>query len=328
MDFQNNGIFGFDVAFYEDAPDTPQGIDFVKMKNYGASFVGIKVGQDYYSDPTFSTNWTNAKLAGLPRLGYWFGDYDSSGQSQALKFWNLIKNDLGEGPLFVDYEDRSWTNWNELYNFISEFQSLSGLPNNRIGIYTGGYWLDHRPTNSTQLNWFSQFPLWLAWYTSNAANVVVPAPWTQCLLWQDGTPSIGLDVGVESREVDHNIFNGDANKFSSIFRAVPPTGDTMILYYADLKSGLNSNVRNTANGTLKTYITGPVTVNIISEKTVAGGFDWYEISSPVSGFIALTGSYENFRPATPPVLTEDKPVKITVEMESGRKYVSTDFTLL
>lgn len=323
MIFVNCGIVGFDVSFYQDINATLRKIDFNQMIQFGASFVIIKTGQDNYADEDFTDNWRNAKQAGIPRSAYWFCDKDRGGKEQAILFWNLVKDDLPEGMLFADFEVGSWTGWVELYNFLRELKALSGLPSSRIGIYTGYYyWRAYCPTNEASRNWFRQFPLWLAAYASKPDLVLVPSPWTECLIWQDGTPPIGILAGAESKEIDHNIFNGDAEKFKQYMGGVPvtpPPGENMILYYADLKTGATSNVRS---GPGLTYpvgmkITGPLTISIISEKVVADGYDWYQISSPVAGWIAYTTSYTNFRPAgtTPPPTSTT--AKATVEMPDG-----------
>lgn len=226
MIFNDSGIFGFDVSFYQDNNQTPQKIDFVKMKNYGASFVIIKVGQNTYKDEDFLDNWANAKEAGLPRGAYWFLDILTPGKSQAQTCWNLLKNDPPEGPIFVDFEKDlrgMIPSWNEVYNFISELQFLSGFPNNKLGIYTGYYiWKDYGPVTKEQRDWFKKYILWLAWYSGSPTNVLLPYPWTECVIWQDGTPSVGIAAGVESLEIDHNKFNGDLIKFSQIFSTPVP----------------------------------------------------------------------------------------------------------
>lgn len=307
MNIDDNGIFGFDVSIYQDNNYTPQQIDFVKMREYGASFVVIKAGQGNYADPDFAYNWSEAKKAGLPRSSYFFLDKDFDAREQARKYWSLIKNDMGEGFLFVDFETGSG-DWDTLYNFLQELKTLSGLPSSRIGIYTGYYyWIDNGPTLDASIAWFKQFVLWLSWYTDYPAIVKIPPPWDESLLvlWQKGTPAIGIEAGVESKEIDYNVFNGDAEKFKLIFNSIPveppPTGEEVILYYADLKANYNSNVRTvpSLSGAVVSVLTGPLTVSIVSEATQADGYNWYKISSPVTGYIALTTSYTNFRPAPP-----------------------------
>lgn len=222
MNFNDQGIYGFDLSLYQDNNRTTQQVDFRKMRDYGADFVVIKAGQWYYADPDFTYNWRESKGV-LPRSAYWFCDTRSRGKMQAQLFWKLVKDDQPEGFLASDYETGSWTNWRELYNFLSELQQLSGYPSDRLPIYTGyPYWTANSPRTDGQLEWFAQFPLWLAWYTDKPSEVKVPRPWKEVFLWQDGTPPIGREAGVESIEIDHNKFNGDREKFNRYFKQVFP----------------------------------------------------------------------------------------------------------
>lgn len=329
MNFNYQKILGYDVSFYQDDNTTPQKIDFNKMKAYGASFVIVRAGQYKYKDEDFDYNWYESAKAGIPRSSYWFGDKDDTGKAQARKHWSLIRNDVGEGPHFIDYEGGSWTDWNQLFNFISEFQQLSGSPNSKIGIYTGYYyWLKYSPANLSIRDWFKKYNLWLAWYSEDPAYVKVPHPWTDenLLLWQQGTPKIGIAAGAESKEIDLDLFNGDSDRFKFYWGTnptEPPTGEDMVLYFADLKSGLTSNVRSSAglSAPVTKQLTGPLTVSITSEKVVKDGYDWYQISLPVAGYIAYTSSYTNFRSAS---VTNDPPVKVTVQTASGKVYVATN----
>lgn len=245
---------GFDVSFYQDDDRTLQQIDFVKMKNYGASFIIIKAGQWYYPDPDFEYNWRESKKAGLPRSAYWFCSKNSTGREQAQKFWSLVKNDPAEGMYFADYETGSWTDWRQLKEFLQEFQRLSGLPSGKIGIYTGYYyWFANSPVSASDLAFFSQFPLWIAWYASNPELVKIPRPWTEFLIWQSGTPAIGLQVGVESKEIDFNWFSGDDDKFRLFMggepnTVPPPSGDIMYNCSVLLTATPYINIRQTPNG--------------------------------------------------------------------------------
>lgn len=241
MRFNYQEIDGCDISFYQDNNQTPQQINFEKMKTM-FNFVVIKAGQWYYADPDFEYNWREAKKAGLPRSSYFFGDKRATGKAQANTYWNLIKDDVGEGMAFIDYEGGSWTDWNELYNFIVEFQRLSGFPNNRIGIYTAYYyWMEHRPESVIQEQWFGKYPLWLAAYSytplkPNPKDVRIPVIWAEqgCLVWQTGTPAIGIEAGVESRELDYDMLNGGEDVFLKYFNRsgiipIPPIPPTMFV---------------------------------------------------------------------------------------------------
>lgn len=227
MQFEDKGIIGADVSFYQADPRKKQFINFQKMKDEGVSFVIMKASQELYADPAFAVNRAAARAVGLPRAFYHFLDYDKDGKAQARFYWNLIKDDPGEGPLIVDFEAGSGT-WQRLYDFIVELQKISGYSAERIWIYTGYfYWMDFGPDTPAELQWFIPYRLWLAAYPDldseipmekQIANIKVPRPWLTSTMWQKGTTIVyGPDWGVLSREIDYNIFNGGRELFNRYF---------------------------------------------------------------------------------------------------------------
>ena len=246
MNFDYKGIMGFDISRWQDDPTTPVKNNFEKMKSYGASFCISKAGQYNFKDINFSDNWKGTKEGGLARGSYWFCDKRSSGKQQAQLYWSILQGNGYENEMcFADYESGAWDSWKELYNFIFEFQRISQLPFEKIGIYTAYYfWMEHMPFWSYQRDFFHQYPLWLAYYTNDVSFVKVPSPWKESdvLIWQSGTPSIGHEVGVESKEIDYNEFQGDENKFEKYFGKtidIPPVVEPsqpdmeLILRYGD-----------------------------------------------------------------------------------------------
>ena len=235
MNFTDTGIDGFDVSFYQDDNNTPQGINFATMKSHGADFVIIRAGQGNWIDQDFATNWAGAKEAHIPRAAYWFYDPRVAPLTQAKTFCDLASNP--EGRLWIDLEYsglwggnfRGASNW----RVMCEEVKRRGY---RVGIYTGFYWWREN-TLPLEREYFGQYPLWLAWYTSTISIVTIPAPWSECLIWQDGTPPIGKLVGVESIEIDHDRFNGGQIEFMKEFGAqvvtppppTPPIGAKMNL---------------------------------------------------------------------------------------------------
>jgi len=228
MDFNYQGINGYDVSFWQDDNETPQQINFNKMKSSGATFCGVKVGQGTWSDPDFLYNWRESKKAGLVRFGYFFCDDSYHPKTQARKYWELLQYDFDENEMqFADYEVGSWTEWYQLYIFLTEFQMLSGLPDEKAGIYTGyPYWIAHSPTTPFYRDFFGRHPLFLAWYIDDPFYVRVPSTWKEALLWQCGTPRI--DVGQESPTIDFDKFNGDQIKFKKYFGSSPDLQPTPI----------------------------------------------------------------------------------------------------
>ncbi len=222
-------IIGPDISFYEDDPQTPQGIDFPKMRQ-SAEFVIVRAGQNLWVDPDFKLNWREAKLAGFPRGAYWFYDSRADPKRQAELWAQQFDGDFGELPLFADLEEnyggayKGWKNW---YNFLERLKQLTG--GKEIAIYTAYYyWRDNAPNASTQasaLEYFHQYPLWIAHY--GAVKPSVPKPWTadEWLFWQYTDHGDGKLYGAESNGIDLNYFNGDLDTFRARFKigdAPPP----------------------------------------------------------------------------------------------------------
>jgi len=227
MQFEDKGIVGPDLSFYQTLRDDRgiviEYVNFQKMKEWrnengnGINFIIIKAGQRNYADPDFKYNWSRAGIVGIPRAPYWFLDYRAEGKAQAAFFWNLIKDDPGEGPLIVDFEDGSG-GWRGLWDFLVRLQVLSGYLADRIWIYTGYYyWQSFGPTRigeEASLREFMVYGLWLAAYADTPDFVLVPHPWTTAKMWQKGTTIVwGPNLGVHSLELDWNVFNGDMNEF-------------------------------------------------------------------------------------------------------------------
>jgi len=216
-------VIGPDVSFYQDNPGTSRQIDFVKMKQ-SAGYVIIRAGQNLWVDSDFGYNWSKAKEAGLPRGSYWFYDSRADPKKQADLWFTQISNDPGELPLFADLEETyngSFAGWKHWYTFIERIRAL--ISNKQeIGIYTGYYyWLQNAPsklTDPVELEYFHQYPLWIANYGVTTPSV--PAPWdpNEWVFWQYTDKGDGPLFGVESLNVDMNYFNGDTNALKSRFK--------------------------------------------------------------------------------------------------------------
>jgi len=313
-------------------------IDFVKMASEGVLGVIIKCGQGNDHDPNFLTNWAKAKTAGIPRGSYWFFDSRVPPKAQAAKWWDWVKADRGELMFWLDLEEnyggpyKGWQNWKI---FLEEFMRLSGVPASKIGIYTGYYyWIANSPTNLADLNWFGQFWLWLAWYTTNPANVIIPKPWTQAqlLFWQYGTNGVdgktpnGLRYGAESIEIDENNFNGDISLYQQLFGLgtvvipppEPPTGETM-QYRIVWEKGANERTGPSTSDawTGKTYLKDDI-IEIVGDlivKTI--GYEvWGKL--PNNKFVALIYSgTDRAVPVIPPPVGQKKVVKAVVQFDDA-----------
>ncbi|MCZ2127414.1 MAG: SH3 domain-containing protein [Anaerolineales bacterium] len=225
-------IIGPDVSFYQDDTQTPQGINFFKMRE-NASFVIVRSGQNLWKDRDFTINWRESKAAGLPRGSYWFYDSRIDPKQQAELWASLFEGDFGELPLWGDFEDlyngqfKGWKHW---YAFLERLKQL--IPAKKeIGVYTGYYYWRENTVNvgipAASLNYFKQYPLWIANY--NVSKPLVPAPWDNWTLWQYTDKGDGAAFGVESLNIDMNYFNGDWEAFKKrfdigdIIQPPPPT---------------------------------------------------------------------------------------------------------
>lgn len=322
MNFDNQGIFGFDVSFWNDDNQTPNGIDFYKMKSYGANFVIIRAGQGGVIDQDFNTNWENAKKAGIPRSAYFFYDPRIDPIRQAQVFAAAIP-DTPEGRLWVDLEFP--TAWGGRYTasvhwqaMMEEVKRLTGL---RVGVYTANWWWAAMPVHDSA--YFGRHPLWVAQYVNDPIYVKLPAPWTSALIWQDGTPPIGLEVGVESKEIDHNYFNGGAAEFDLEFGVTITTPPVEVITMKGKMLNFTVNVRdanNTVVAALKVndVVYGPVstasTPRISFDKIYRADGSIYNLGkvctavttnggTPPIAYMTLTNESEPTTPIDPPIVT-------------------------
>lgn len=304
--------FGFDISTWQDSPLVAGHVDFRRMRDYGASFVIIRAGQGKWEDPDFQVSWANAKGI-LPRNSYFYFDNNYDPKEQAEKYCSIINGDH-EGYCWLDLEDpepgvyKSWKYW---YDFLVHFRSICNYP---IGIYSN-YWYMRdmlQFTTAAQRDWFKQFPLWLASYPSNPfvfdhSLIRIPPPWNEYVMIQSGTPAIGIAAGVESEEIDYNIWMKE-DQFSVFF---PSTGEPDMADYIEIKSTVATEGRSiraqttypnpphilgTRLGQINAGQVGKANPNdsytyaqdvIISGEVMArAGDKWWKVYEPMAGWVA------------------------------------------
>lgn len=207
----------------------------------------IRAGQRYWEDIRFKINWQKTKEAGLPRGSYWFYDSREDPKKQAALWWSLIQGDLGELVHVADFEESYSGPYgmpSHFQTFIQEFQRLSGLPDDKIAIYTGYFWWINRIGNNA---FFRRFAPWIAWYAPMDI-VRVPSPWieTDLIFWQYTPSGDGPLYGVSSQEIDLNWYCCDARAYSLRFGlGAPPTnGGTMPETYLKLTPSVPGEYRS------------------------------------------------------------------------------------
>jgi hypothetical protein len=178
-----------------------------------------------WKDPRFDVNWYDAKVAGIPRGSYWFYDSRVTPQAQAKLWTDTLKSDLGELPLFADYEESyggSYKGGANFKIFLEEVKSL--VPNKEIILYTAyWYWKDN--VSSSLHDYYKQYGLWIANY--GVQKPLIPVPFTDWLFWQYSEDGVGSTYGC-SGGLDLNFFNGTQEEFEKRFNIsgvefIPPT---------------------------------------------------------------------------------------------------------
>jgi len=359
-----SGVELTDVSFYQKL------IDFHKMQAAGIRGTIIRAGQNEWVDPFWDTNWTMAKEAGLPRGSYFLYDSRKHWRDQADLYWSLIRGDLGELMVTADYEESyggAYGGWKNLYNFLERLLG-NGVPLSKLWIYSGYYYLlDHLPQNDPgALAYFKKFKLWLAWYTSNPAYVKQPSPWIDpedVLLWQNGTPPRGKELGVSTIEIDISQWTGTLDSYRSYFKLggttppLPPGGSMF-----EVKSTVTTETRSIRNGPgikhtkLRDLPPGGVAQSpgtpddlytyavSVPDATIAGGFSaragdqWVRISL-VNG-VAVTNPeswlavkhlgvvYTTLTMINPPPSSDAPPQEVRVIDANGATWVANSFTKL
>jgi GH25 family lysozyme M1 (1,4-beta-N-acetylmuramidase) len=206
--FDPTKVNGTDVSRWDDAPSTPQHVDFSKMKKAGALFTAIKCSQDKWMDLDFLFNWQNAKVSGLYRMPFHYLDWWASGKDQGQFAAGLLKADPGEMPFCVDFEERHGVpsvalTRQALADCLTEAKPL--YPGKKLIIYTTpSYWAEF---GSPDPFWL-QFDLWIA--NTEVSKPYLPKPWTSYKFWQWTFKGDGIALGGEAKDMDLNVFNGSA----------------------------------------------------------------------------------------------------------------------
>ncbi len=219
-------IVGVDISKWDDAYETPQKINFEKMKAAGAAFVYFKVSQSNWADRVFLSSWQDAKTAGLLRGGYHYLDWTCSAVTQAIAFTKFLKPDPGELPPVCDFEHKPVPDGvdprAELLAFLTHVEDGMGrVP----AIYTSpGYW---REFGSSSLSW-SRFSLWVANWTSSP-KPTIPLPWKSYIFWQYTCQGDGIAYGAESKSIDLNRFNGTMEELNTLAGIVNPPTPTLTI---------------------------------------------------------------------------------------------------
>jgi GH25 family lysozyme M1 (1,4-beta-N-acetylmuramidase) len=208
---------GIDVSYYDGT------INWSSVLNAGYKFAFIRVSDGTgFHDPKFTTNWANAKAAGVVRGVYQFFRPAESVTAQADLLINAIGSyTAGDLPPVIDVEVSGGLSASGVASAVSTWVNRV---KNALGVtpivYTGpSFWRDSVGSPSS----FASNPLWIAHYTSLCPDV--PGPWSQWTFWQN--TDTGHVSGI-SGDVDLDKFNGsyaDLLAFTNGMVTMPPPGN-------------------------------------------------------------------------------------------------------
>ena len=193
-----------DISFHAER------VDFDKMATMTDGVI-IRAGQRTWVDPYADENLIES-VGKLKRGVYWYWDSRSKPANQAALLAEILEGYELELRVWLDFEEDyggAYGDWEHMVTLLQEVKRL--LPQYEVGVYTGYYWwLDRVPEEAHK--YFEDCPLWLAWYTDDIDNVLIPQPWDDLDMWQftesgDGE-AYGLDKYVK-RAIDLNKVFGE-----------------------------------------------------------------------------------------------------------------------
>lgn len=151
-------LLGIDISHWQDQIDwnlVPQHI----------GFVFIKSSEAHMADPSFQTHWQNVKKSGLPHGAYHFYRPSLTGKYQATLIAGLVAGQQGDLPNVLDLEYKGYAEGSAVANSARSFcETLAGLTNHPVMIYTSASFLYQLRIDGADLRWMTSYPLWQAGY--------------------------------------------------------------------------------------------------------------------------------------------------------------------
>jgi lysozyme len=201
---------GIDVSHYQEM------IDWKKVKASGVKFAIIKASEGIeYVDPLFEDNFRGCIDNGIvPGVSHFYlPRYDPV--DQAKHYWNTIR-DVAKGHNYLppanDLETAGITK-SQMNDDMSKFMQATKEYDGRPGIFgtSPGFFTTYLPVpvlsqyrlSISQVDWISEYPLWIFHYTTGWPTQIYP--WAGWTFWQYS--SAGKVSGIRTR-VDLDYFNG------------------------------------------------------------------------------------------------------------------------
>ncbi|MFO0615608.1 MAG: GH25 family lysozyme [Polyangiaceae bacterium] len=189
-------VQGVDVSYYQEK------IDWSAVAKTNVKFAIVRVSDgEVFADPRFAANWKGAKAAGLVRGTYQFFRPSQDPVKQAdLVIDALASDPLGEGdlPVVLDVETSDGVSNATLRARMKKWLvRVEAATGKRPIVYTAAF------MQNVVGGGFSDYPLWVANYTSDCP--LVPSGWTGWRMWQYSDH--GKVSGIPG-SVDRDVWNG------------------------------------------------------------------------------------------------------------------------
>lgn len=243
----------------------------------------IRMGQGTYQDSKFEVNFKQACQHGVKTGLYWFYDDRKSPSEQFAAFSKVLDtNGLPDMEVWIDWENTYNGQFGGLKNVVALMQLIEKEYAVKIGLYTGYYWfVDHSNpiTNYFQYQYLKDKPLWLAWYTSDITKVRIPAPWKFMHFWQYGTPSIGRAMGVQTSEIDMDMYTNPNYTWDELYKK---GASVLVNKRGSVKTGSVAKLWSASTGGVRVYWMGKdlsAGTPVVVDQTVG---DMVHLTSPMS----------------------------------------------
>jgi lysozyme len=210
-------IIGCDISAWNDNPDSPEGINFKRMKSMGLDFVILRCSIGGYEDSRYKVNIAKAKDAGLITGTFHYLTWRDNLQSQLNLIINLQKQYPSDIPIVIDVEERSGCP--SQITAGKAIKSLLDSLREELGVIPGVYtnvdsWMRMGYINEDVLTYW----LWVANW--NVKTPRIPKPWQKWQFWQYTISSYGYMFGVQSRSIDMDTYNGSVDDLKAWIETV------------------------------------------------------------------------------------------------------------
>ena len=233
----NEKAIGLDVNMFSGT------IDWQEVKDAGYSFVMIRASgpnadrSEMIADPRFVEYHDGAGSVGLLRGAYHGLHPDYPGQ--ALLFVETVGDRKLELGYYSDLEIRELTDTKcagHLAAVDARIAAKFELPESKYtGIYTSPSFMSGRTTH-----WAEGRKLWLAHWTDDEDNIIIPDPWTDYEFWQNDIAEQGTVPGVIPR-VGVDKYNGTEEEFFEKYKQDEGNGGTEVIEVVDLNGNVIEN---------------------------------------------------------------------------------------